>query len=599
MKRIKEIFKVMIKGMSVAALRFPLTVLSLLAAASLICMEIYKGGAPGLLTQKIIVTLIVSSVLGMCAQFSWERFEKLSKYRLAIHGGSLLLAIGYFLIVWPAPELTAEIGIRTAIAVFALICAVLFIPTIAKKSDLSADFNQVALVHFKSAFTSVLFSGVLSGGLAAIIAAVDILLFKVNTNAYAYMFTIVWVLFATIYYLSLLPNFNKFGEEGNVKLEKAISYPKFLEILISYIAIPLISAYTLVLVAYFIKILVTFNWPNGQVAIMVLFYSAIGLVVFVLSSSIENKFNIFYRMTFPKILIPIVVMQLVSVFIRINEYGITESRYYVVLFGIFSIIIAVILSIWPIKRNKFIAIIAAILALISIIPPIDAFTISRNSQISRVEIMLQDQGILKDQKLYPKADVPKQTKAEVTSILSYLDNRSSLKYITWLPKDFKLYENMEKTIGFPPEYNNVNPDGTQYIYLTVDNQKPMDITGFDRISTMYSGRFDKTTPDVVFNIRGIDYSLGFSRINSNESLINLKDAKGTTLISMNLYEKVKTLLDSNTASKNMIAPELMTFDSEKNGYKMRVVFQNINGTLTTGTDAGFDYSITLLVATPN
>ena len=99
----------------------------------------------------------------------------------------------------------------------------MFIPTIAKKSDLSADFNQVALVHFKSAFTSVLFSGVLSAGLAAIIATVDILLFKVNSNTYAYMFTIVWVLFATIYYLSLLPNFNKYGEEGNVKLEKAIS----------------------------------------------------------------------------------------------------------------------------------------------------------------------------------------------------------------------------------------------------------------------------------------------------------------------------------------------------------------------------------------
>jgi hypothetical protein len=598
MNRIKKLLKIMIMGMSDAMLRFPLTVLSLFGAAILICSEIYKDGSPGLITQKLIATLIVSSVLGISAQFTIERFEKLIKYRLAIHGGALLLAVGYFFIIWPAPEITAEIGIRSAIAVFALICAALFVPSLSRKNEEGANFNIVALIHFKSAFTSVLFSGVLSGGLAAIIAAIDILLFKVNNNTYAYMFTIVWVLFATIYYLSLLPNFNLSSEDGNAKLDKASAYPKFLEILVSYIAIPLVSAYTLVLVAYFIKILVTLNWPNGQVGVMVLVYAAVGLVVFVLASALDNKFTKFYHMVFPKILIPIVIMQLVSVFIRISAYGFTESRYYVVLFGIFSIIIAVILSIWPIKMNKYIAIIAAILAIISIIPPIDAFTISRNSQISRVEIMLQDEGILKDQKLYPSAEVDKIIKAEVTSILSYLDNRSSLQYIKWLPKDFNMYEDMEKTIGFAPEYNYVNPDANQYFYITSNGQKPLDIAGYDTMSNLYSGRFDKTSQDMSFVKNGINYTVGFNRVNNNETTVFLKDEQGQILVSMNLYEKAKGLIDLNTASKDMVDPSLLTFDTEHNGYKLRVVFQNISATLTSGTDAGFDYSINLMVGLP-
>lgn len=599
MSRIKKLLKIMIIGMSDAMLRFPLTVLSLFGAAILICSEIYKEGTPGLITQKLIATLIVSSVLGVSAQFTIERFEKLKKYRIAIHGGALLLAVGYFFIIWPAPEITAEIGIRSAIAVFALICAALFVPSISRKEEQGANFNLVALIHFKSAFTSVLFSGVLSAGLAAIIAAIDILLFKVNNNTYAYMFTIVWVLFATIYYLSLLPNFNLTNnEEGNAKLEKASAYPKFLEILVSYIAIPLVSAYTLVLIAYFLKILATLNWPNGQVGVMVLVYSAVGLVIFVLASMLDNKFTKFYHMVFPKILIPIVIMQLVSVFIRINAYGFTESRYYVVLFGIFSIIIAVILSIWPIKKNKYIAIIAAILALISIIPPIDAFTISRNSQISRVEIMLQDEGILKDQKLYPSAEVDKTIKTEVTSILSYLDNRSSLQYIAWLPKDFNLYEDMEKTIGFAPEYNYVNPDGNQYFYVTSNGQKPLDISGYDTMANLYSGRFDKSSQDMSFTKNGNNYTVGFNRVNNNETTVFLKDGQGQILVTMNLYEKAKGLIDLNAASKDMVDPALLTFDTELNGYKMRVVFQNISATLTEGTDAGFDYSINLLVSIP-
>jgi len=80
-------------------------------------------------------------------------------------------------------------------------------------------------------------------------------------------------------------------------------------------------------------------------------------------------------MLFPKVMIPVVVMQLISVGIRLNAYGITESRYYVVLFGIFSILMGILLS----RRNRFkysvIALFAAIFAVLSVVPPFDAFAV--------------------------------------------------------------------------------------------------------------------------------------------------------------------------------------------------------------------------------
>ena len=596
MRRLKQLFIYLLQGMSTAVRRFPLTVLSLLGSAALICYEIYRSDSPGLLTQKLIATFIVAAVLGMSAQFTWESFEKLQKYLIALYLGACVLAVGYFLIILPAPEISAEIGIRTFVAVFALICSVLFLPTLGKHSQQPAEFNKIALAHFKSVFTSILFSAVLSGGLAAIIAAINFLLFRVNSNTYSYMFTVVWVLFAPIYYLSLLPNFNLASTE-NMKLDKATAYPRFLEILISYITIPLISAYTVVLIAYFIKILVTLNWPNGQVAVMVLVYTAVGLITFVLASSIENKFNLFYQLIFPKMLFPLVVMQLVSVYIRINAYGITESRYYVVLFGIFSLVISLVLSIWPHGKNRYIALIAAVIALVSIIPPVDAFTVSRNSQIARVEILLQEENILQNNQLYPKADAALTTKTEVTNILSYLDYRSSLKYVDWLPENFDLYDDLEKVIGFAPEYNN-NIDGSKYLYISIDGQKPLDIAGFELIANFYTGRFDNNSPAMSFSLKGKNYSIGFDRKDKNESIVFLKDDTEKILVSLNLYEKAKSLIEDNLASKELVLPKLLTFDAEQNGYKMRIIFQNINGTLGTGTDAGFDYGLSVLIATP-
>jgi hypothetical protein len=596
MKRFKEMILHILKGMTRAGERFPLTVLSLIGAAGIICYMISLRETPGLTIQKIMFTLLVGAVLGMAAQFAVERFEKLAKMRAVVYGVSALLTIGYFFILWPAPEISSEIGIRTFVAVFAMLCAVLWIPSFKGKTD----FNKVALIHFKSIFTSVLYSGVLSGGIAAIIAAVDILLFKVNTDSYSYMLTIVWVLFATIYYLSLLPKFGSEEEEDLAMLQRSENYPKFLEILVSYIAIPLITAYTAVLIAYFVKILITSNWPSGQLGGMVLAYSAAGLVIFILASLLDNRFAVLYRKIFPKVLIPVVIMQLISVGIRLNAYGVTESRYYVALFGIFSITTAILLSLRPVSKNGLIALLAAGFAILSILPPTDAFTVSRVSQINRVEAILTTEGILADGKLTPKSNASEKAKAETTSILSYLDNRSSLDYINWLPKDFNMYEDMKITIGFEPTYSNFTPAETKYFYASLDGAKPLTVSGYDISINTYSNRSMNAKDSTTFRfaIDGKDYVLNTERLSSNEAIVSVKDAAGNELIKTGLYDFAKGIASTGSQSKESLLPENMTLDVEQNGYKLRIVFQNISITYGTDTDSGVDYAIYILFGTP-
>ncbi len=595
MKRLTDAVKRILLGLFAAVERFPLTVVCLSCAAVLICYMISLHKGPELFIQKLMFTFLFGSFLGIAAQFTHERFERLSKLRLAVYGIAAVVTVGYYLILWPAPNISFEVVIRTIVAVFAMFCLSLWVPSYQGRFD----FNSITLIHFKALLTSVLYSGVLSAGCAAIIASVDTLLFNVNNDAYPYTMTIIWVLFATIYYLSLLPRFNSEDVTEREYAEHMGDYPRFLEILISYIAIPLLTVYTLVLAAYFVKILVTWNWPSGQLGVMVLAYAAAGLTVYVLASRLENRFAGLYRMIFPKVLIPVVIMQLTSVAIRLNAYGVTESRYYVTLFGIFSIVCGLFLSFKPVSKNGIIALLAAGFAVFSVIPPVDAFTVSRVSQVTRLEKMLVAEGVLVDGKLSPKADVSMKLKAESTSILSYLDNRNYIKSVKWLPQNFNSYEDMKSTLGFEPSY--VDNDIKNF-YASLDMQKPFNISGYDICVSRFWNSMNKGNQPVTdFEVRGVKYQLVFTDIESGDVRVAIKNVDGVELVGTGINDFVKLLTGTSNTPKEALSPETMTLDVVKDGYKLRIIFQNVNVTYGTESETGvnYDYSVWVLFGSPN
>lgn len=411
------------------------------------------------------------------------------------------------------------------------------------------------------------------------------------------MLIIVWVLFATLYYLSMLPRFNSEEDADREYTLHAAQYPRFLEILVSYIAVPLIAAYTLVLTAYFVKILVTLKWPSGQLGGMVLAYSAAGLIIYMLASPLTNRFAALYRMIFPKLLIPVVILQLISVGIRLNAYGVTESRYYITLFGIFSIVCGIALSFRLVSRNGLIAILAAGFAIFSILPPVDAFTVSRNSQISRLEGILQSEGILIDGKLRPKAEVSIALRQESSNTINYLYNHGYTKYILWLPADFKPYE-MRNTFGFEQDY--AGEIGNNHFYATLDIQRPVNIQGYDMLVNTNSYR--RTTrasqqPPVDFTVRGVKYKLILDRLSPQEVRVSVRNAAGIELVGTGLYDFAASLSEAGNQPSKILSPEAMSLKVEKDGYKLLIMLQNVNITYG-GTDAGADYSLFIMFGAP-
>lgn len=599
------------KGLIEAVKRFPLTVVCLVGATIVTCYMISLRTEPDLFIQKLMFTFGLGAFLSVAAQFCCERFRRAGRQRLLIYLAAALLIYGYYLIIASAPSIDYAVKARTIVAVVAMFCIYIWVPSFKDRDGLNntADFNSIALTHFKAAVTSILFSAVLSAGVSSIIAAVDALLFKVNEDSYAYTMAVIWLSFATIYYLSRLPRYNSNTEEDQAFLQHAAGYPQVLKILVSYIIIPLIAVYSLVLIAYFVKILVTFKWPTGQLGPMILAYSIIGLTVLVLASHLEDAFASVYRKIFPKVLILMVIMQMVSVYIRLNAYGITEGRYYLALFAIYSLICGIILSFKPVTKNFIIALLGAGFALVSVIPPVDAFTVSRNSQISRLEHMLTADGVLVEGKIKPRPDASLELRQETTSILDYLERRNYLQYLAWLPAEMKpavprqysifTEEKMKEVFGFEPAYEAMNP-GSKYFYAALDREKPFNISGYDVAvgANVYRDMPNDKKLRFEVRVRDREYTIVAERLTRQEARISVRDAAGRELAGTNLYKFARSLSGVENAPKESLGPDAMSLAVDDNGCRLKVVMQNVNITFGSGDDAGADYDILIFFGAP-
>ena len=231
-------------------------------------------------------------------------------------------------------------------------------------------------------------------------------------------------------------------------IDEAAHCPKFLEILISYILIPLIAVFTLILVIYIIKNIGGEFWTDNLLEPMLVSYAITVILVYILASEIENKFTAFFRKVFPKVLVPIVLFQITSSILSLADTGVTHTRYYVILFGVFAAIAGILMSFLPVRKNGVIAALLIVFAVISIVPPVDAFTVSRTSQTDMLKNALMKNNMLENNKIKPNESISDKDKQTITNAIYYLSRMEYTKKIAWLPEDFNVYDDFHNTFGF-------------------------------------------------------------------------------------------------------------------------------------------------------
>lgn len=565
------------KGFSKAIIRFPLTTVFLLVAAILNAMMIDNYN---LNYENYLLALALGTLISVVFQLSYERYYTKFNERIISIVITIIITLVYYFLFLKESNIGSEIGIKTMVIMFALFIAILWVPSI--KSVVT--FNETFMAGFKAFFTSLFYSAVIMLGLVLIFAATDTLLFDVSEDIYAHTANIVFVLFSSLYFLSLIPYYpgKKDFDEGQLlvnemldEIEKPTSTPKFLEILISYILIPLASIFTLILLIYIVINITGSFWKDDLLEVMLVSYIVVVIIIYILSSRLDNNFAVGFRKVFPKILVFIVLFQTVNSIMRIGIRGLTYGRYYVILFGIFALISGVMFSIRSVEKNGIVPMVLIICIGISVFPYIDAFSISKRSQISVFENTLKDNDMLVNGVIIPNSDLDDSSKETIIESLQYLYSLDYVKDIEWLDEDFEYYNDFEDVFGFsqydiPTRYDNS-------IDLYTDLDTALDISGYDffiqtYLNYAYNEDYSSNNNSYEINYEGNIYNLVIEDT-EKDLLISVVNQDDKALIEITANDLINKYMN-NEYNNNLTISEAETV-YENSEVSVKIIIQNL------------------------
>lgn len=545
--------------------RFPLTILisSLLAFLLIYLIESQLSGDIKETVEKIALVLGLGIPLSLCISLLIEKFNrKNSSYSLLLFVAGGLFLIVYYNFFLDNKSLVA--AYRYLATLIFLILAFIYIPRIGKNKD----YEYYILDVLQSFAITFIYSAVLYIGISIILVTID-QLFDINIKSelYLYTFFIIVFVFAASLFLSKLPSIER--------EYKDIRYNKSLTVLLTYIVIPLITIYTLILYLYFAKILLTRQWPRGLVSHLVLWYSTVSVgVIFLLTPILEeNKIAKLFKQVFPKIILPVLLMMFLSIYKRVAQYGITENRYFVIVLGLWVLATMLYFSIKKPLKNILIPISLSIIVLVSVYGPLSSFSVSKYSQNKRFEKILLENSMIVDGSIVPNENLSKEDQREISNIISYFDRNHNINEIKSLPGGFSL-DDMERVIGF--EYRpHFMGDFEEYrhFYYSINLEEPINIEEFQYFVNINSWQENE--------LQVGDLILQYNR---QENILTI--SKGdSVLLQQDIIVFVKDIygrLESDAENrKNLLHPMDMTYDISflgiEDNIEFRFIFKNISG----------------------
>lgn len=397
-------------------LKFPFVLLSAISGTIAVITLIEKDNND-FDENKWLVKLIIVCSAGLILFFTLELLARKYKFSLKARaiswlGGLVFLAVYYYFI---QPEL--RFMIRHLALMLALHLVASYIMFMNKREENA--FWQFNKALFLRILTAALYSAVLYLGLIVAIVALEQLFgLDVPEKIYPELWVFMVGVFNTWFFLAGVPT--------NIpELEQTHMYPKGLKVFTQFVLLPLVTIYLLILYAYLGKIIVQWEWPEGWVSVLVLCFSIAGILSLLLIHPIRNEAGNMWMHTFSKwfyrALFPLTILLALAIWRRVSEYGITEARYVVMALAVW-LVVTVLYFVFSTHRNiKFIPFTLSIIALLAVFGPVNMFRVSEWSQVSRLHDLLEQNGLLVNNKVQPtQQNLTKDTEVQISSIVDYL-----------------------------------------------------------------------------------------------------------------------------------------------------------------------------------
>lgn len=543
----KQFFKGRMQSLTTAISRFPLTVLFLVLAAIINTLNIQTENVEYV---EWMLACFMGALAAAVAQVSYEHFfREKEKMRYVLFVPAILFALlYYFMIDIESDMFSLKVVVRTVALVFALLMAFIWIPSIKSRLSFSDSFTA----GFKSLFTTIMFSIVLGAGILSILSAVNVLLIDLDYRLFLHASNIVASLFAPILFLSYIPVYLPQSESSteqinqSAEVDEAISVPKTLEVLLTYIVIPLTMVFTIILALYILMNIGRDFWINNLLEPMLVSYAIVVILVMLFIGRLDNKMVVYFRLIFPKILFLIVLLQTVASVIQISEKGLTIGRYYVILFGVFAIVSSIIFSIWPKQKNGLVAVVLIVFSLVSITPPVDAFTVSKNGQIAFLEATLKNNEMLKGNELQPRSDLPENEQRKIVETVNDLEQNGNIKEVSFLPDGYQTSTDFESAFGFDPYNDGTIIEEYSYYYFEWTEETMVNVSDYQQMIKVQFDTLNNSSNETVqtIEIEGNTYQLETQEAEDDLILV-LKDQENGEIIQTNVTKALEEIEPSS------------------------------------------------------
>lgn len=395
------------------AKRFPLVLVA--GGAAMAAAWSALGGGDDRLWLRLILSALLGLPLFLTLGLVAEQRSTKPLARWLVQLAGLAVPVGFFLLSdgWSQSHLWTRffhlnlgLHLLVAVAPFAAGAAV-------------GAFWQFNRTLFQRILLAALFTAVLVAGLALALLALD-RLFGIDVDDDTY-FRLLWFLafvFSPWFFAAGVPR-------DMDALAAREDYPTGLRVFAQFILIPLVTVYLLILTAYLARVLITRVWPSGWIGWLVSGVAVAGtlalLLVHPLRTRQDSRWVDTYGRWFYIALMPSVIMLLLAVWQRVAQYGVTERRYFLLVLALYLAGIAVWYGVTASRNIRIIPAALAIVAFVTFAGPWSAYAVARQSQVARIETVLERHGMIRDGRVYPATtELPLDDRREMSGAVRYL-----------------------------------------------------------------------------------------------------------------------------------------------------------------------------------
>jgi len=502
--------------------------------------------------------------------------------------GVIILAVYYLFLPEDFEPSNSEAFYKYSLFFLASHLLVSFAPYLGEKSV--QNFWAYNKTLFLRILLSILYVGVLYNGLSIAIYSLEILLeFDIAWIRYAQLGIFLIGIFGTWFFLAGVPHPNQLTDE-----EKA--YPKGLRIFVQYVLIPLVVIYIFILYLYVGKILLEWQWPTGWVANLVLNFSIVGILGLLLLYPIQDEDDHKWVQLFSRgyyiTLIPLIVLLMLSIWVRISEYGVTVNRYFVATLAVWLAAVVIYFLISKMKDIRMIPISLFLITILISLGPLSAFEVSERSQLSRLEGNLGKHGLLSENGTVVKtnSEIPFQDRKQISSGIAYLLNLKGVESIQpYFEQDLNEVLENKDTMNFVSDAEAITDlIGIDYVsnwemeegnneefgnfQVQKNSMHPVSLEGYDHYVGeiefwINSQDFETTIGEQVYTIS----------VDGEKFEIQLIEKETGRILAFELKPFIDGLSDTNAGIVETLSVDRMTMERQNNSLKVKLVFNSLSG----------------------